>query len=302
MGNTQSYGHSNYFVVDYNQFLQNYTNELNLFEFKAQFYSFGIVLVKNCPISENSFRFEEILNKIFKMMPSANAGDASRDRKFPIEGSMATFPTSSTEVAISLHSELGYVKNPPRYCAFGCVLPASTGGQMVFGDSRKILNRIPDDLQGKITERGAYCAGKYKQDHWETCLFAPNGNIQKAEEMMTSLGWNWEWKGDGSLSWWSNLPAIQTHPITTEKVFLTSTSFLQSFKNMKDEIKRFGDLSEMTLDEFKSLRLAHKLEEFEILLEPGDIVVVDNWLIKHGRRAFQGPRKHFVLFSDSFLV
>jgi alpha-ketoglutarate-dependent taurine dioxygenase len=234
------------------------------------------------------------------MTPAANTGDASRDRRFPIEGSTDVFATSSTEVSISLHSELGYVSNPPKYIAFGCLSPAPVGGAMIFGDSRKIVQSLPEELRIKFTQKGGYCAGIYSASHWKTCLNTEDKIT--AETTMISLGWNWDWKEDGSLSWWSSLPAIATHPITGESVFLSSTSFLQAFRNLKDQPKRFGDRSEMTDREFRLLRQAHGNQEIEVMLQPGDIVVLDNWLIKHGRRAYEGPRKHFVFLSNSFVV
>jgi len=234
------------------------------------------------------------------MTSASNTGDASRDRRFPIEGSNDVFATSPTEVSISLHSELGYVNNPPKYIAFGCLSPAPVGGAMIFGDSRKIVQSIPEELRLKLTEKGAYCAGNYSPTHWKTSLNTEDKST--AETTMISLGWNWEWKEDASLYWWSNLPAMVTHPITGECVFLSSTSFLQAFRNLQGQPKRFGDRSEMTDREFRILRQAHANQEIDVMLQPGDMVVLDNWLIKHGRRAFEGPRRHFVFFSNSFVV
>jgi alpha-ketoglutarate-dependent taurine dioxygenase len=234
------------------------------------------------------------------MTPAANTGDASRDRRFPVEGSNDVFSTSPTSVSISLHSELGYVHNPPRYIAFGCLLPAPIGGEMIFGDSRKIVQKLPEDLKSKLNEKGAYCGGLYSLSHWKTSL--SSDDRISAERTMTQLGWQWEWKDDGSLSWWSNLPAMVTHPVTAERVFLSSTSFLQSFKNQRGQPKRYGDRTEMTDMDFKILRLAHSNQEIEVMLQPGDIVILDNWIIKHGRRAFEGTRKHFVFLSNSFIV
>ncbi len=145
-----------------------------------------------------------------------------------------------------------------------------------------------------------HLSGNDSAGHWKTSLFA--SSQEEAEKTMVDLGWQWKWKSDGSLFWFSDLPAIRRHPITNEEVFLSSTSFLQSFRSQTGKPKLFGDGSQMTMEEWKSVRRAHAAEEVEVMLEPGDIVLVDNWLVKHGRRAFQGPRKHLVFFSDTFVT
>jgi len=286
------------FILDYQKFFS-----LDKDTFKKLFYQHGILLLKNCFSADTpnpAHIFETILKEHFKMNPAPNTGDASRDRQAIIEGSEDVFATSSTEVSISLHSELGYINNPPRYIAFGCLNPAPKGGAMIFGDSRKIVEAIPVDLQAKFNERGAYCAGHYGSSHWKASLGA--SDKLSAEKTMVTLGWNWNWKEDGSLTWWSNLPAMVTHPVTGERVFLSSTSFLQAFKNQQGQPKRYGDRTEMTDKEFRILRQAHADQEIAVMLQPGDIVILDNWLTKHGRRSFEGPRKHFVFLSNSFIV
>jgi len=286
------------FILDYQKFFS-----MEKDTFKKLFYQNGIILLKNC-FSSNlpnpAHEFETILKDTFKMTPAPNTGDASQDRQTTIEGSDDVFATSSTQVSISLHSELGYIKNPPKYIAFGCLSPSPKGGAMIFGDSRKIVEAIPKDLQAKLNEKGAYCAGHYGPNHWKASL--GTADRPSAEKTMVTLNWNWEWKDDGSLIWWSNLPPMVTHPVTGECVFLSSTSFLQAFKNQKGQPKRFGDRTEMTEREFRTLRQAHSDQEIEVMLEPGDIVILDNWLTKHGRRGFEGPRKHFVFLSNSFIV
>jgi hypothetical protein len=274
-------------------------------EFKKAFYLHGCVLVKKCfdpslGDPENiAAQFEAILSSSFKMESVPNLGDASRDR---ITSIGSTFATSESRVAIPLHSELGYVKNPPRFIAFGCGIPAPEGGAMILGDSRKIHSRIPPALLAKLEERGAYCCGTYSPNHWKTVLFTPEGDISVAEAHMEELGWTWSWNPDGSLSWWSSLPGTHLHPVTGEKVFLPSTHFLQAFRTNKGKPKLFGDHSEMTLEEFRELRNVHKKSEVEVMLVPGDIIILDNYLIKHGRRSFEGNRKHYLMISNKFIV
>ncbi|CAE7218563.1 unnamed protein product [Symbiodinium pilosum] len=77
-----------------------------------------------------------------------------------------------------------------------------------------------------------------------------------------------------------------------EKLWIAAFSFyVRSHEEFSD--------AELDMDILRILRLATKNSlSSEVLMSPGDVIVLDNWKWAHGRRPYVGNRLHGSVISD----
>jgi hypothetical protein len=59
---------------------------------------------------------------------------------------------------------------------------------------------------------------------------------------------------------------------------------------------RYGNGEEISEIDLENVRQACKANTKELLMQPGDAVYLDNFTVLHGRKTFQGTRKHTVVW------
>ncbi|MGV0034022.1 MAG: TauD/TfdA family dioxygenase [Candidatus Azotimanducaceae bacterium WSBS_2022_MAG_OTU7] len=117
----------------------------------------------------------------------------------------------------------------------------------------------------------------------------------KAEVKLAGLGYRWEWQADDSLRATTPvLPAVRKLN-DGRKVFFNQ--LIAAFRGWKDERNdprksiSFGDDSDIPVDAINvAIELADGLS-FNLSWQTGDVALVDNFLVMHGRRPFEGERR-----------
>ena len=128
---------------------------------------------------------------------------------------------------------------------------------------------------------------------WRSTLSVETGAA--AEVRLAELGYTWEWLEDGCLR--VSTPAL---PAIRELADGRTTFFNQliaAFTGWKDSRNQapskaitFGDGTPM---DDEGAQLAADLAEeliFDVPWQPGDVALIDNYVVMHGRRTFQGSR------------
>ena len=118
---------------------------------------------------------------------------------------------------------------------------------------------------------------------------------ESAEERLRNLGYSWEWLPDGCLR--STTPVLQAvmEVDPGRKTFFNQ--LIAAFHGWKDsrndptKAVTFGDGS--PLNPGLMDRVAAIAEEltFDVPWQKGDVALVDNRVVMHGRRTFSGTRK-----------
>eukprot|EP01013_Petalomonas_cantuscygni_P039046 TRINITY_DN70345_c0_g1_i1.p1 TRINITY_DN70345_c0_g1~~TRINITY_DN70345_c0_g1_i1.p1 ORF type:complete len:475 (+),score=59.46 TRINITY_DN70345_c0_g1_i1:201-1625(+) len=146
---------------------------------------------------------------------------------------------------------------------------------------------------------------------------------EEAEKRMAELGYEWEWDAvDADMLQTTTpvLPGICTAPCGKEVFF--NQIVAHAFGNVKDFLAQrgcasdatssgaadanaedarmsvaigrhltFGDGSPMPLDALHTAKAACDDEAIELVWQNGDVGILDNLLVMHARRPFEGPRK-----------
>jgi hypothetical protein len=209
------------------------------------------------------------------------------------------------EINIFFHHEMAQTPIYPSRLFFFCEHAATEGGATPICRSDILLNL----LRKKCPQFVADCEAKgLKYSNvmppsndlssgmgrsWQSTLRAETK--EQAEQRLRELGYSWEWLPDGSLrATTPKLPAVKSLP-DGRKVFFNQ--LIAAFKGWKDarndpsKAITFGDGARLDADAVHAAAALADEIAFDVPWQPGDVVLVDNYLVMHGRRPFTGTRK-----------
>lgn len=204
------------------------------------------------------------------------------------------------DVTIFMHHEMAQTPVFPAQLFFFCEKAAEIDGQTPVCRSDWLLQRL-DSERADFVHKCRALGVRYRNSmpdaddaqsgqgrSWRSTLKVDSRSA--AEERLKSLGYDWQWQQDGALNFTSPvLPAVRKLRDGREVFF---NQLIAAFRGWQDAEKSilFGDYSVIDpSDMTATCELADELT-FDIPWQAGDLVVVDNFLVMHGRRPFKGKR------------
>ena len=217
---------------------------------------------------------------------------------------------------IPLHNESAYQRDWPMRLLFYCVQPAEQGGETVIADMMKVTARIDP----KIREAFAGKRVRYVRNYgtgldlsWQTVF--QTENKAEVERYCRSHEITFEWKPDNCLRTWQACHVMAHHPETGDYLWFNQAHLfhisslepkpraaMMAVFNEEDLPRNacYGDGSSLDEDMLEHIREAFRSETIAFPWQAGDVLLVDNMLVAHGRNSFQGPRKVLVAMTDSY--
>lgn len=217
-------------------------------------------------------------------------------------------------LTISMHNELSYSHTWPARLLFFCAEAPATGGATPVVDGERWLAALDPGVRKAFAAgvrytqnlHGGYGLGKSWQDTFET---TDRGEV---EAFLGGTGATWEWTADG-LRVSQVRPATTRHPVTGAEVwFNQSDQWHPATLGDETAAELAGILPEEELPQ--SVRFADGTAippEYVIQVRDrgldaavdvdwrrGDLLLIDNVLVGHGRRPFTGNRRVLVAMSD----
>ncbi|GAA3945235.1 TauD/TfdA family dioxygenase [Actinoplanes auranticolor] len=219
------------------------------------------------------------------------------------------------EYTISMHNEMSYAHQWPARLMFFCERAPETGGATPVVDGVRWLESLDAELRAafaggvRYTQNlhGGRGLGKSWQDTFET---TERGDV---EAFLAETGARWEWRPDGGLRVSQVRPSTTRHPRTGAEVWFnqadqwhaaglgdeTAAALYQILP--EDELPQavtFADGSPIPADYVLQIRDRGLAAAVDVDWRTGDLMVIDNVLVGHGRRPFTGPRRILVAMSD----
>lgn len=209
------------------------------------------------------------------------------------------------DVSIFLHHEMAQTPIYPSRLFFFCEQPARQGGATPICRSDLLLTRLaaaaPEFVRDCEIKGVTYSQTMPPVDDldsgqgrsWRSTLSADEPSA--AEAKLRQLGYQWQWQDDGSLSVTTPvLPAVRELADGSRAFFnqLIAAFFgWQDARNQSQKAICFGDGSAIDGDAMSlAIDLAEELT-VELAWQRGDVAIVDNFRVMHGRRPFQGERR-----------
>jgi alpha-ketoglutarate-dependent taurine dioxygenase len=270
---------------------------------RAQLREHGAVLFRGFE-GLTAERFEEFIRGVSGELLEYNDRATPRSE---VSGRVYSSTDYPPEHHIELHNESSYAFNWPRHIFFYCAQAAPHGGETPIADCRRVYRRLDPALRERFESKGVMYVRNFGDVFgmaWQT--------VFQTEEMDVALDYcrrnriEFERREGGRLRTWQVRGAVVEHPETGDTVwFNQATSFHLSTlepsvrQALLEQVKEedvpknayYGDgtrIEDSVLDE---LRAAYREETVAFPWESGDVLMLDNILMAHGRRPFSGPRR-----------
>ncbi|HWF02467.1 MAG TPA: condensation domain-containing protein, partial [Candidatus Angelobacter sp.] len=233
-----------------------------------------------------------------------------------IDDGVYTSTDHPADQPIQLHNEQSYTLNWPLKIWFFCMQPSLTGGCTPIADSRKILKRLTPQTLEKFSRKQIMYMRNYGDGlglHWPEVFQTTDKSA--VEQHCREASIEFEWKDGNRLRTRQVRPAVRTHPYTGEQSWFNHMLFFHITSlppNVRDAfisgIKEedfpfntyYGDGSPIEPSVLEEVREAYAQETVAFPWQKGDILMVDNMLVAHGREPFTGPRKIMVAMAELF--
>ena len=208
-------------------------------------------------------------------------------------------------VMIYLHHEMAQTPIYPSMLFFFCEKPAEEGGATPLCRSDVLWERLattrPEFARDCIEKGLRYSNVMPSEDDpesgmgrsWQSTLKAKTP--AEAETRLKSLGYRWEWLDDGCLRATTPvLQAVRDLPGGRKSFFNQLIAAYRGWKDTRNDPSKsitFGDGTPLDRDAVaEAIALGDELS-FDTPWEQGDVAMVDNYVVMHGRRTFSGTRK-----------
>lgn len=231
-----------------------------------------------------------------------------------VKGNIYTSTDYPAEYPIFLHNEQSYNTTFPRKIYFMCVTPSVTLGATPIADVRKVLTRLSPEVRESFQRRRyAYVRnmGGFMGMHWAD-VFQTRDRAEVdaycAKHDIVS-----EWLDGDQLRTRQVRDVVARHPETGELCWFNHLTFFNVGslpadvgELLLDAVGEFdlpnhtfygdgGSIEPHVMDE---LRSAYEAESVSFEWTAGDVLMLDNMLVAHGRQSFTGERRVVTGLAD----
>ena len=266
----------------------------------------GAILFRGFPLTRAE-QFQEFVSAVSGEAIPYREQTSPRTRVIENVYTSTDYPSNQT---ILPHNENSYAITFPRKLYFWCEVAAQQGGQTPLYDTRKVLAGIHRSVANKFLEKGWMYVrnfGPHFGVSWQTAF--QTGDKAQIEEYCCRAAIKWEWTADG-LRTRQVRPAVARHPETGAMVWFNHATFFH-ISNVEPNLRArllaqyderdlpnntyYGDGSPIENEVVQHLLEAYRSQAVSFLWEPGDLVLIDNFLAAHARAPFAGRRR--ILFA-----
>jgi alpha-ketoglutarate-dependent taurine dioxygenase len=219
------------------------------------------------------------------------------------------------EYTISMHNEMSYAHAWPSRLAFYCETAPATGGATPVVDGVRWLEALDDEVREafaggvRYTQNlhDGYGLGKSWQQTFET------EDRDEVEKFLSGAEAEWQWKPDGGIRVAQVRRATTAHPVTGTEVWFNQadqwhvaglgdeTAATLARILPPEELPQsvtFADGSPIPAEYVLQIRDRGLDSAVDVDWRQGDLLLIDNVLVGHGRRPFTGSRRVLVAMCD----
>uniref|UniRef100_A0A0G4I475 TauD/TfdA-like domain-containing protein n=1 Tax=Chromera velia CCMP2878 TaxID=1169474 RepID=A0A0G4I475_9ALVE len=227
---------------------------------------------------------------------------------------------------IHFHNEMAYSPRFPRYISFLMIDPAESGGCTTVTDNMKVESLLSESLKAKLRTLGVQYVRNLDDEadasspeffnSWQRC-FSPSPDTPFDTLLHEKNGLHRNYcvlpysernrKRVQEITW---APAFHQHPrlgpvlfnsiMTRHGSWLDGHPVFDSFPlKERPYHSRWGDGTDFSDTEYEEISNAYKDATLNFSLQRGDLIVLDNLRMSHGRTPYTGSRRRLgVMVSD----
>lgn len=220
---------------------------------------------------------------------------------------------------LGMHQEMAYLPHYPAHLAFFCRMPAASGGETFIADMRRFTALLPARFRNRLEALGVRYTRNFRSPDqscgepdldvfhksWTEAFSTTDRDAAIAQAR--GIGLEAEWLDDGSMSASYRAAGLIRHPATGETLsFNQIPTQSMTTRNLGARlalyerfygdrrpwpyVTTYGDGSAIDPADLDAL---HDAMEPLIVAFPwsaGDVMILDNFLVAHGRNAYAGKR------------
>lgn len=215
------------------------------------------------------------------------------------------------DVEIFLHHEMAQTPLSPDKIFFFCERSADEGGATPVCRSDELfaeLSRLNPELADDFASKGVRYTTRMPADDnhdsgqgrsWKSTLSVDTK--EQAEQKLADLGYSWDWSADGELiATTPVLPAVKKLADGSSSFYNQLIAAYMGWQGVKDDPSSaitFGDGTNIPKEGLELIVSLADQFTYDLQWQDGDVVLIDNKRVMHGRRPFSGERKRSVLVA-----
>jgi Taurine catabolism dioxygenase TauD, TfdA family len=219
---------------------------------------------------------------------------------------LMTATGSTQDFPMPLHGEMYYLGGPPDLIWFYCQVPVESGGQTTIGDAQQIFRDLPPVTQRLFRERRIRYDRRIPDGDWQVTFQIETR--EGAEEFCRNQGLQLAWDEDGSALTQFHTSALR-ESAAGELAFINSLQLIAlgemamraiGGEKLSSEVRinlvvRWEDGTPIEPEILKDIERATSRNEVEVSWQRGDIILVDNRSVMHGRRGSSGSDRKILV-------
>ncbi len=286
----------------------------------------GAVLLRGFPLSETA-DFATVMSRYSPHADRYWAGVSPRNH---ISGPVFEATHAPAAFKIPLHQEKAYLPRYPRMLAFYCRRAPESGGETILADMRQFTETIPDALRQKVESRGILYTRNFsapdadprrersallKSYHrsWSEAFYTRDR--EEVTKICQNLSVEFSWQDNDSLSltyrgsgfvkspqcnqniWFNQIATLHPNEYSLGLAYGFYKKYIEIQPHPPYEVS-WGDGCDMTVEEIRPI---YDIMEGLTIASPwreGDLLIINNILVSHGRNPFRGHRDVQVIMVD----
>ncbi|MGW6737475.1 TauD/TfdA family dioxygenase [Streptomyces sp. NPDC055013] len=215
-------------------------------------------------------------------------------------------------IAVRPYNKMSCTHAWPARIALFCHTAPAAGGATMLVDGARWLSSLALDLRERFSPGVRYV--RYLHDgsglgvSWQNAFATTHR--EEVEVFLDGTGTEWRWTADGGIHVSRIRPAVITHPVTGDVWFNQIHRWHPAGCGPVDVLSRvlpvdrlpwnvtFADGSPISRDEVTQICESGAVATVDVPWNRGDLLLLDNVALAHGRRPFTGTRHVRAAMSD----
>jgi amino acid adenylation domain-containing protein len=269
----------------------------------------GALLFRNFKLSGGN-AFETIVSQSHELLEYAERSTPRRR----VTGRIYTSTEYPPDQCIPMHNENSYSHTWPMKIWFFCELPAASGGETPIVDSRRVYLDLDPALRERFEQKKVLYVRNFNRGlglTWQEAFQTDEKAV--VEAYCSKHGIRYEWPSPEHFRTYQVRQASVRHPATGEMIWFNQANLFhvnslhESTREpllavlKEQDLPRnsyYGDGTPIEKDELQHIANVYCKHSVSFTWKRGDLLMLDNMLVAHGRMPFSGPRRILVAMAE----
>lgn len=214
---------------------------------------------------------------------------------------------------IPLHNEMSYTNCWPSLVAFYCQKKAASGGFTLLANSARVFQHIPVEIREKFIKNNITYVRNYGEEldlSWQEVFQTESKNVVEAFCKASDI--EYKWINERYLRTRQTCQAIIHHPTSGEPIWFNQAHLFHVSsldREVRESLEQITDVDFLPRNVFygngeaidtghlNEIRSIYSKESIKFDLCQGDVLILDNLKVAHGRGPFEGDRRILVVMG-----